>query len=112
MEAKFATPQNISADYFKLKTVKAQDSGRNSDLPSNCLENSDRGPIPGTEGQKRCMQRIRPGLGGQLPEIRAHSASLSVGPTFIHLPINLLFHLHVNCLPLLKSSTPLFQHPP
>ena len=93
--------------YFKLKTVKAQDSGRNSDLPSNCLENSDRGPIPGIEGQERCLQRIQPGLGEQLPEIRAHSASLSVGPTNIHLPINLLFHLHVNCLPLLKSPTPL-----
>ena len=24
MEANFATPHNISADYFKLKTVKAQ----------------------------------------------------------------------------------------
>ena len=50
MEAKFATPQNISADYFKLKTVKAQKT-QEEILTFSLIawKNLDREHIPRTE---------------------------------------------------------------
>ena len=36
-------------DYFKLKTIKAQKTQEETDLPDNGLKNLDKGPVPGTE---------------------------------------------------------------
>lgn len=99
-------------DYFKLKTVKAQGSGRNSDFPSNCLENSDRGPIPGIEGQERCLQRIQPGVGGNFqrsePTLRP---SLLDQQTFIYQSICFFISMWTAFL-YLNLPHHYFQHPP
>ena len=95
------------ADYFKLKTAKAKTQEETLTFPVTVLRIQIEDLFQEQRVRRDVCKEYGQVWGGQLPEIRAHSASLSAGPTFIHLPINLLFHLHVNCLPLLKSSTPL-----
>ena len=49
--AKFATSKCLiwHVDYFELKTMEAQKTQEETDLPGNCLKNLDKGPVSRTE---------------------------------------------------------------
>ena len=97
-------------DSSQLKTIKAQqDSGRNFDLPPNCLKNLDRQTVPRTEESPELSAKNMGYVwsGEQGLEVRVHSVSHCLclaQQTFIK---PLPFHLHGNCLPPLWSPKPL-----